>query len=152
MKQSFRTHWIWLVVVALFFGLYAFTPQLTNAADAMSAKDMIEEAKEHGVKEITVEEAKAKVDAGGNLVLLDVREPDEFDKGHLPKAMNIPRGLLEFQIEKKVPDKSTPIIVYCKTGGRSCLGTDTLMKMGYTNVFSMAGGWKAWLKAGYPIE
>jgi len=81
-----------------------------------------------------------------------VRTAKEFKKGHLPKAVNIPRGLLEFKVTKKIPNKNTAIICYCISGDRSCLSTCTLVKMGYTNVESMAGGWKAWLKADYPIE
>ena len=67
--------------------------------------------------------------------------------GHVPGAMDIPRGLLEFKVGKKVPDKNAKIIVYCKKGGRGCLGMCTLCQMGYKNSKNMAGGWKAWEKA-----
>ena len=150
MKKSWRMQWIWVVVVALAFGLSACATQ-QKQAEPMTAKEMVQAAKEAGVKEITVEQAKKDIESG-NPVVLDVREPDEFKKGHVPKAVNIPRGLLEFQVEKAIPDKNAYIIAYCKTGGRSCLAAETLMKMGYKNAVSLAGGWEAWFKAGYPIE
>ena len=153
MKDFLRTKGVWVVVIALALGLSACaTTQQAQPTGPMSAKDLVEAAKKAGVKEITVEAAKAQIDSGNPLVILDVREPSEFKKGHLPKAINIPRGLLEFQVNKKIPDLGANIIVYCKTGGRSCLATETLNKMGYKKAVSMIGGWKAWLKAGYPVE
>jgi len=116
-----------------------------------TAKDFVKEAKKT-VKEISVADAKAAIDSGKVAVILDCRTEKEFKKGHLPKAINVPRGLLEFKITKKIPNKSSYIICYCKSGGRSCLSSCTLEEMGYTNIVSMAGGWKAWVKAGYPIE
>ncbi|RLA79041.1 MAG: rhodanese-like domain-containing protein [Deltaproteobacteria bacterium] len=117
----------------------------------MTAKDFVAEAKAK-IKEISVAEAKAKIESGAPLVVLDVREPKEYKKGHLPKAVNLPRGLLEFKVNKVIPNKDAYVIVYCKSGGRSALATLTLKRMGYKNAVSMAGGWKAWVKAGYPIE
>ncbi len=117
----------------------------------MTAKDFVKEAKK-AVTEISVVNAKAAIDSGKVQVVLDVRTAKEFKKGHLPKAVNIPRGLLEFKATKKIPNKDAFIICYCKSGGRSCLSTCTLGEMGYKNVKSMAGGWKAWVKAGYPIQ
>ena len=116
----------------------------------MTAEDMVIEAKKN-VCEITVAEAKEILDGGENL-FIDCREPKEYKMGHVPGAINIPRGLLEFKIDKKVPDKNQNIVMYCKSGGRSCLSTCTLCRMGYKNVKSLGGGWKAWEKAGYPIE
>lgn len=116
----------------------------------MSADDFVKEAKKT-VKEISVADAKTAIDSG-KAAVLDCRTAKEFKKGHLPGAINLQRGLLEFKVSKKFPDKSAYIIVYCKSGGRSCLGTCTLSEMGYTNVVSMAGGWKGWVKAGFPVE
>jgi len=125
-----------------------FTLSLSSFCMAdMAAKDFVNEAKKT-VEEISVADAKAAIDS----VILDCRTAKEFKKGHIPKAVNIPRGLLEFKVTKKIPNKDAFIICYCKSGGRSCLSTCTLGKMGYTNVKSMAGGWKAWVKAGYPVE
>ena len=118
---------------------------------AKTGSDFVKEAKKT-VTEISVADAKADIDAGKVAVILDCRTAKEFKKGHLPKAINIARGLLEFKVAKEIPNKDGYIICYCKSGGRSCLSTCTLGEMGYTNVKSMAGGWKAWVKAGYPVE
>jgi rhodanese-related sulfurtransferase len=116
----------------------------------MTSEELVAEAKEN-VCEKSVSECKAFLDEGGYL-FLDCREPKEYKMGHVPGAMNIPRGLLEFKVGKKVPDKETKIVMYCKKGGRGCLASCTLCRMGYTNVVNMAGGWMAWEKAGYPVE
>jgi len=122
---------------------------VSMAAD-MTASDLVQEAKKD-ICEVSVSEAKDLFDKGGN-VFLDCRTSKEYKMGHVPGAINIPRGLLEFKIDKQIPDKASAIIMYCKTGGRGCLATCTLCKMGYQNVKNMDGGWMAWEKAGYPIE
>jgi len=88
----------------------------------------------------------------GGVLFLDVRTEKEYKKGHIPGAMNIPRGLLEFRIAKMIPDRNASIVVYCRSGARSSLATYTLVRMGYRNVKNMDGGWRAWAKAGYPVE
>jgi rhodanese-related sulfurtransferase len=103
------------------------------------------------ITEITVADAKGLLDQGGYL-FIDVREPNETAMGTIPGAVAIPRGLLEFRIAGEAPDKNGKIVVYCKSGGRSALATQTLGKMGYTAAVSMNGGWGAWEEAGYPIE
>ncbi|MEA1971322.1 MAG: rhodanese-like domain-containing protein [Thermodesulfobacteriota bacterium] len=134
------------------FFVLLFTLSLSASCLAgLTDKDFVKEAKKK-VTEISVADAKAAMDAGKVDVILDCRTAKEFKKGHLPKAMNLQRGLLEFKATKKIPNKDASIICYCKSGGRSCLSTCTLGQMGYTNVKSLDGGWKAWLKAGYPIE
>jgi rhodanese-related sulfurtransferase len=139
--------WVVAMVAAL-----AFSVSLTTAvAGDKTAADLVNEAKQK-VTEISVADAKAKIDSGAPLFILDVREPDEFGKGHIPKAINIPRGLLEFKIDSTIPDKEAKILAYCKTGGRSCLACSTLQELGYKNIESIAGGWQAWLNAGYPVE
>ena len=116
----------------------------------MTAEELVNEAKE-SICEVSVSEAKTLLGNGG-YVFLDCREPKEYKMGHIPGAINIPRGMLEFRISKKVPDKNVNIIMYCKKGGRGCLATCTLCRMGYKNAKNMAGGWMAWEKAGYPVE
>jgi rhodanese-related sulfurtransferase len=150
MKGFRQMKGVWSILVVLVFALSAYAP-IVKATEPKSAADFVKEAKEK-IKEITVAEAKAKIDSGAALVILDVREPNEFKRGHVPKAINISRGMLEFQITKKIPDKNTYIIVYCAVGGRGALSTSTLVQMGYKNVVNMDGGWKAWVKAGYPVE
>jgi rhodanese-related sulfurtransferase len=139
--------WVNTMVVAL-----AFSVSLTTAvAGDKTATDLVNEAKEK-VCEISVAEAKGKVDSGAPLFILDVREPDESKKGHIPKAVNIPMELLEFKVANEIPNKDAHMLPYCKSDGRSCLACSTLQELGYKNVVSVAGGWDAWLKAGYPVE
>ena len=136
----------------IIFFVLLFTLSLSSYCLAdMTDKDFVKEAKKT-IKEISVADAKAYMDSGKAVIIVDCRTAKEFKKGHLPKAVNIPRGLLEFKVAKKIPNKASYIICYCKSGDRSCLSTCTLGQMGYTNVKSMDGGWKAWVKAGYPIE
>ena len=137
------------MVIAVVAFVLLFTFPVSIAAD-MTSKDFVDEAKKQ-ICEVSVSEAKDLFDKGG-YVFLDCRTSKEFKMGHIPGAVNVPRGLLEFKIEKKIEDKAASIIMYCKTGGRGCLATCTLCKMGYQNVKNMDGGWMAWEKAGYPIE
>lgn len=104
------------------------------------------------VKECTVDDVKRRLDAGDAFTLVDVREDGEYAAGHLPGAVHIGKGVIERDIEKKVPDPATPLVLYCGGGFRSALAADALQKMGYTNVISMDGGWGGWNKAGYPTE
>jgi rhodanese-related sulfurtransferase len=143
MKKQRLTILIPALVLALMVGVCA-------AQKAITTKEMVAEAKK-SISEVTVSEAKGLLD-NGDCIFLDCREPKEYKMGHIPGALNIPRGLLEFQIANKVPDKNTPIVMYCKKGGRGCLATCTLCKMGYENVVNIDGGWLAWEKAGYPVE
>ena len=136
--------------LVVFFSLLFILSLSTSCIAGKTAKDFIKQAKK-SITEISVVDAKAAIDTG-KVTVVDVRTAKEFKKGHIPKAVNIPRGLLEFKVTKKISNKNAAIICYCKSGGRSCLSTCTLVEMGYTNVKSMAGGWKAWLKAGYPIQ
>ena len=104
------------------------------------------------VPETTVPEVKARLDSGESLTLIDVREESEFARGHLPNAVHISKGVIERDIERKMPDKDRELILYCGGGFRSVLAADNLKKMGYTNVISMDGGWREWNEAGYPTE
>ena len=134
----------------ILFALFVAFSFATSSQAGMMAKDFVKDAKMN-IKEISVDEAKKELDAG-KAIFLDVRTAKEYKKGHIPKAVFMQRGVLEFKVAKKLPDKNAKVIVYCKVGGRGTLATDTLKKMGYTDVVNMAGGWKAWAKAGYPAE
>ena len=139
-----------ILILALIIGAaFAFNAPLALAKD-MTAKEMVAEAKKN-IASISVSDAKALFDKGG-VVFLDCREPKEFKSGHIPGAVSIPRGLLEFKIGSKIADKNAQIVMYCKSGGRGSLATESINKMGYKNVKNMDGGWKAWTKAGYPVE
>lgn len=104
------------------------------------------------VRECTVADVKARLDAGEKFVLVDVREDGEYAAGHAAGAVHIGKGVIERDVEAKVPDPATPLVLYCGGGFRSALAADALQKMGYTNVISMDGGWSAWVKAGMPTE
>ena len=137
-----------LFVFAMIFSL-ALTVPLTGAKD-MTSEDLLTEAKRQ-ISEISVSDAKVLFDKGDTL-FVDCRTKEEYEMGHIPGAINIPRGLLEFKVVDKIPDKQASIVMYCMVGGRSCLATFTLFKMGYKNVKNMDGGWLAWEKEGYPIK
>jgi rhodanese-related sulfurtransferase len=104
------------------------------------------------IKEVTVAETRDRLAANPNAKLIDVREDHEWDAAHAASAIHLGKGIIERDIETSVPDKSTELILYCGGGYRSALAADVLQKMGYTNVFSMAGGWKAWKESGSPLE
>ncbi len=104
------------------------------------------------IREITVEEASARLDSGARVRLIDVREDHEWAAGHARGAEHLGRGIIERDIEKMVPEKSTELILYCGGGYRSALAADNLQLIGYENVHSLAGGWKAWQAAGLPTE
>jgi rhodanese-related sulfurtransferase len=100
------------------------------------------------IKECNVEEARERMKAGADLI--DVREDNEFERDHAEGARHMGRGIIERDIVQAYPDKDTELILYCGGGFRSALAADMLQKMGYTNVTSMDGGWKAWNDAGAP--
>ena len=104
------------------------------------------------VREVTVDDIKARLDRGDRFHLVDVREESEYAKDHIPGALGLGKGIIERDIENKVPDKAAEIILYCGGGFRSALAAENLEKMGYTNVISMDGGWGGWKEAGYPTE
>ena len=111
-------------------------------------QQLVAEAKKN-VSEISPEDA-AKELQEGSAVIVDVRENDEWEEGHIPHALHLTRGTLELDIEEKVSDPNAVIITHCGGGGRSALAAESLKKMGYKNVRSMAGGLKAWKAAGLP--
>ncbi len=109
---------------------------------------LVGEAKRN-IQEISPQETATALKRGGTL-LIDVRDPDEWQEGHIPGAKNFSRGTVELEIEEAAPDLSMPIITHCGGGGRSALAAESLQRMGYINVKSMAGGFKAWKAAGLP--
>ena len=112
---------------------------------------IVQDAKKR-VKETNVADVKRRMDGGENFVVVDVREDSEWASGHLPGAIHLGRGIIERDIEGKVPDSAKKIILYCGGGFRSALAADNLQKMGYSNVESMDGGWKGWVEAGHPTQ
>ncbi len=113
--------------------------------------DLINDAKTR-IDEVEAIEVKRMVEsATDDVVMLDVREPNEWNLGHIPGAVHIPRGTLETKIEQMVPRDRT-VVVYCAGGNRSALAADTMKQMGYDKVTSMAGGWRSWMGVGGPVE
>jgi rhodanese-related sulfurtransferase len=112
---------------------------------------LVEHAKRQ-VREATITDVKRKLDAGESFYFIDVREDHEFAKDHAKGAVHLGRGILERDVESRVPDKGAEIVLYCGGGFRSALAAESLGRMGYTKVTSMAGGIRAWREAGYPLE
>ena len=103
------------------------------------------------VRETNTGEVKKKIDKGEKFLLVDVREESEYAKDHLPGAIHLGKGIIERDIEEKVPDLNAEIVLYCGGGFRSALAADNLQKMGYTNVISMDGGIRDWREKGHPL-
>ena len=103
------------------------------------------------VREVSLDDVRAMQARDEAFHLLDVREQDEWARGHLPGARHLGKGIIERDIESTIPDVGTPIVLYCGGGYRSALAADALRLMGYTNVASMWGGWRAWIEAGLPV-
>ena len=110
---------------------------------------LVQEAKAR-VKQFSIDQFLAKLQAGERFVLLDVREDSEWASGHLPSAHHMGKGIIERDIEQALPEKDTSIVLYCGGGFRSALTADNLQKMGYTNVTSLDGGWRGWTERGLP--
>jgi rhodanese-related sulfurtransferase len=102
------------------------------------------------IRETGIEELRRAGAALG--LLIDTREPAEWDAGRIPGAVPVPRGILEGKIEQLAPDVDQPVVVYCASGGRSALAAESLARMGYRNVVSLAGGFNAWQEAGFPVQ
>ena len=127
------------------------------STEVLTAARLVAESRAR-IREVTPAEVRA---ARGGPTIIDVREPFEFDAGHLPGAVNIPRGVLEFEIEAHpavacathpaLADRARPLLVYCRSGGRSALAAEVLGRLGFTDVVSMAGGIVAWREAGLPV-
>jgi rhodanese-related sulfurtransferase len=111
---------------------------------------IVEDTKKR-VREVTIDEVKAKLDRGEKFLLVDVREESEFAADHLPGAVHLGKGIIERDIEERVPDQTTPLVLYCGGGFRSALAADNLQRMGYTQVLSMDGGIRGWREKGLAL-
>jgi rhodanese-related sulfurtransferase len=112
--------------------------------------EIVQDAKKR-VRETTVDAVKARMDRGEQFLLVDVREESEFAKDHLPGAIHLGKGIIERDIEERIPDLNAPVILYCGGGFRSALAADNLQKMGYSNVISMDGGVRGWREKGFAL-
>ena len=112
---------------------------------------LVNDARTH-VREVSVDETRRRIAGGAPQHVIDVREESEWAAGHAAGATHLGKGIIERDIEARVPDPGAEVILYCGGGFRSVLAADALQRMGYTNVASMAGGWRAWVEAGAPTE
>jgi rhodanese-related sulfurtransferase len=112
---------------------------------------LVDEAKAR-IQQTDIDGYRKMLDAGENPLLIDVREDTEWAAGHAAGAMHLGKGIIERDIEAKVPDKNAKMVLYCGGGYRSALAADALQQMGYTNVISLDGGWRAWQSGGMPVE
>ena len=126
-------------------------PAVRPAGTGAYFQALVKDAKTR-IHEISADQLGALQKAGPSLVLVDVREDNEWDKSRIPGAIHVGRGVLDVNIESRVPQKATPIVVYCQGGGRSAAAADVLGKMGYTNVSSLAGGLAAYQAAGLAVD
>jgi rhodanese-related sulfurtransferase len=111
---------------------------------------IVEDARKR-IREADIDEVKAMLDRKDKVLLVDVREESEYVKDHLPGAIHLGKGIIERDIEERVPELSTPLVLYCGGGYRSALAADNLQKMGYTSVLSMDGGIRGWREQGFPL-
>ncbi len=111
---------------------------------------IVEDAKRR-IRETSIDDIKARLDRGDRFLLIDVREESEYAKDHLPGAIHLGKGIIERDIEERVPELNTPLVLYCGGGYRSALAADNLQKMGYTNVLSMDGGIRGWREKQFPL-
>ena len=111
---------------------------------------IVEETRKR-IREVTIDEVKAKLDRKEKFLLIDVREESEYAADHLPGAVHLGKGIIERDVEARVPDQNTPMVLYCGGGFRSALAADNLQKMGYTQVLSMDGGIRGWREKGFSL-
>ena len=144
---------VWMLSFVFVLSMVSMTlaQQAQPAGPPQIVKDMVAKAKAD-IKKVTAAEVKAAIDNKEKVVILDVRDPNEFAAGHLPGAINVSRGTLEFNIWGKVSDQNAKMYVYCKTAARSALATKTLSDLGYKNAVLMDAQFEDWIKAGYPVE
>ena len=112
---------------------------------------LVNEAKSH-IRQIDIEGYRKLVGSGEAFMLVDVREDHEWQAGHAASAVHLGKGIIERDIESRVPEKATKLVLYCGGGFRSALVAEALQKMGYTDAISLDGGWRAWQQAGLPLE
>ena len=144
---------VWTLVFAFVLSMAALTvaPAAKSAGPPPVVKEMLAKA-QAAITAVSAEDVKAAIDKKEKAVLLDVRDPDEYAAGHLPGAVNVSRGKLEFVIWGKVADQGAKIYVYCKTGGRASLATKTLNDLGYKNAVWANFKFEDWIKNGYSVE
>lgn len=143
--------WMLSVVFVVSMLSLAFAQEQKPAGPPAVVKELVAKTKA-AIKVVSAEDAKAAIDKKEKAIFLDVRDAGEYTAGHLPGAMNISRGTLEFNVWGKIADQNAKIYVYCKTAGRSTLATKTLNDLGYQNAVLVDVQFEDWIKKGYPVE
>jgi rhodanese-related sulfurtransferase len=143
---------VWMLSVVFVLSMLSLTlaQETKPAGPPPVVKEMVAKAKA-AIKVVSAEDAKAAIDKKEKAIFLDVRDPNEYAGGHLPEAINVSRGTMEFNIWSKIPDQNAKIYVYCKTAGRSTLATKTLNDLGYKNAVLVDVQFEDWIKKGYPV-
>ncbi len=144
---------VWMLSFVLVLSMFSLTlaQEQKPAGPPPVVKDMVAKAKA-AIKVVSAEDVKAAIEKKEKAIFLDVRDANEYAAGHLPGAMNVSRGTLEFNIWSKVPDQNAKIYVYCKTAGRSAFATKTLNDLGYKNAVLMDAQFEDWIKKSFPVE
>jgi rhodanese-related sulfurtransferase len=144
---------VWMLSVVFILSMLSLTlaQEQKPAGPPPVVSEMVVKAKA-AIKTVSAEDVKAAIDNKEKAVFLDVRDAGEYSAGHLPGAMNISRGTLEFNVWGKIPDQNAKVYVYCKTTGRSALATKTLNDLGYKNAVLLGAQFEDWIKKGYPVE
>jgi len=144
---------VWMLSFVFVFSMLSVTlaQETKPAGPPPIVNQMVAKAKA-AIKVVSAEDVKAAIEKKEKAVILDVRDSGEYTAGHLPGAMNVSRGTLEWGIWSKVPDQNAKIYVYCKTAGRSALATKVLNDLGYKNAVLMDAQFEDWIKKGYPVE
>jgi rhodanese-related sulfurtransferase len=152
-KKMRKRMLVWMLSLVFVFSTVGLTlaQQTQPAGPPPVVKEMLAKAK-GSIRIVSAADVKAAMDKKESAIYLDVRDPGEYAAGHLPGAINISRGTLEFNVFGKIPDQNAKIYVYCKTAGRSTLATNTLHDLGYKNAVLMDAQFEDWIKAGYPVE
>lgn len=122
---------------------------MTQAQAIKTWQDFVADAKTR-IQEVTQEELRQWIDQGKEMILIDVREANDHAHSRIENSTNIPRGVLELEVEETVPDRDRTIVTYCGGGGRSAMAADVLQQMGYRHVYSLQGGYKQWKEKPYP--
>ena len=151
-KDMKKRMFVWMLSIVFVFSMLSLTlaQEQKPAGPPPVVKEMVAKTKA-AIKVVSAEDAKAAIDKKEKAVFLDVRDAGEFSGGHLPGAINVSRGTLEFNIWSKIPDQNAKIYVYCKTAGRSTLATKTLNDLGYKNAVLVDVQFEDWIKKGYPV-
>jgi len=146
-KEAEMSKKLGIFIIAALFTVCTLLP--VGAADRISDQ-LVKEAKA-AIKEVSVGDVKKMIDEKEKIIILDVRDRDEFETGYIPGAINISRGMLEFKVNLVIPDKNAKVIVYCGIDLRGPLTTKTLNDLGYKNAVNIIGGLKQWKEAGYAV-